>query len=69
VAGNDKQNYVYVYQAENGSVKKTSIIPTSSSPKGNSIAVTGIKAGDQIVSAGVTFISDGLQVKPFQPTK
>lgn len=65
VAGNDNQDYVYVFQSETGTIKKTQVTHTLH-VIGNAIAVEGINLGEQIVSAGVTFLSDGLTVKPFQ---
>jgi len=65
VAGNDNQDYVYVFQPETDTVKKTQVTHTLH-VIGNALAVEGVNPGDQVVAAGVTFLSDGLIVKPFQ---
>lgn len=65
VAGDDGLSYVYVYNPDSKTVKMT---PVTYAKKmaGNTVAVNGISIGDQIVSAGGVFLSDGMEVKPFQ---
>ncbi len=58
------QGYVFVYDPETSTVKKTPI--TGSAVRENLIAVTGLKAGDIVASAGVTFLVDGQKVKLLQ---
>ncbi|OUR71875.1 hypothetical protein A9Q78_08665 [Methylophaga sp. 41_12_T18] len=65
IAGNDQHDYVYIFNPDNNTVIKTAISNVSN-VIGNSIVVEGIKPGDQVVSAGVTFLADGLLVKPYQ---
>lgn len=64
--GSDNINYVYVFQPDTSTLKKT-VINSVSNVIGNDIVVQGINAGDKLVSAGTSFVSDGLHVKPYQP--
>lgn len=60
--GDDRsKGYVYVYQADNSTVRRMPIKPHGA--RDNLIAVSGVKAGDQLASAGVTFLHDGQKVK------
>ncbi|PHS69336.1 MAG: hypothetical protein COB23_06900 [Methylophaga sp.] len=57
--------YVYVYNSESSSLEKRAIAPVDR-VIGNFIAVSGVNTGESIVSAGVSFLTDGLKVKPYQ---
>lgn len=63
ISPGDEQSkgYVYVYQSETTTVMRIPINPVGAAD--NLIAVTGLEAGDQIASAGVTFLRDGQKVK------
>jgi len=57
--------YVFVFDDETKTVKKKSVVAETA--RGNLIAVKGLSAGDEVVSAGVSFLSDGQQVKRMAP--
>lgn len=56
--------YVYVYDAKTSTIIKRAITPAQK-VSDNLIAVKGVHAGEDIVSAGVSFLVDGLEVKPY----
>jgi RND family efflux transporter MFP subunit len=56
------QGYVFVYNPRTSVVNKISVNFTGMEQK-NAIVSEGIKAGDIIAVAGVSFLADGLQVK------
>ena len=56
------EQYVFIFDSETSTVKKTSV--TGAGVHGNRVGVTeGVKAGDIIAVAGVTFLEDGQKVK------
>jgi RND family efflux transporter MFP subunit len=56
------EGFVYVYDPETSTVKKTRV--SSTSVRGNSAVITeGVKDGDIIPIAGVSFLEDGQKVK------
>jgi RND family efflux transporter MFP subunit len=61
--GDTKKGFVFVYDSQTSTVKKTPILG-SSSVRGNDAVITeGVKAGDIIAVAGVSFLEDGQKVK------
>ncbi len=61
-AGQAKQGYAFVYSPETSAVKKTSI-RFGGIQHGEVIVSEGLKAGDIIAAAGVSFLADGMEVK------
>jgi RND family efflux transporter MFP subunit len=60
--GDTTHGIVYVYDPNTSTVKKSQI--TSSSVRGNSVVISeGVKEGDIIAVAGVSFLEDGQKVK------
>jgi multidrug efflux pump subunit AcrA (membrane-fusion protein) len=58
----ESQNYVFVFDTASSTVKKTAI--ESGSIRTNNITVTkGLKAGDIIAAAGVSFLRNGQKVR------
>lgn len=58
------KGYVFVFDQETATVKKTPIDAENSGVRDNDVVVTkGIKAGDIIAVAGVSFLEDGQRVK------
>jgi len=56
--------YVFVYDDQTSTVKKTPIEATGEGARDNHAAITkGVKAGDIIAVAGVSFLRDGQKVK------
>lgn len=64
IMAGDRQtkSYVYVFEEDSLLLKKRAVLVAKVSTSDNFIAVTGVKAGEEVVSAGVSFLSDGLQV-------
>lgn len=60
----DQQMFVYVYQPDTQLLEKRAV-EKANQVIGNQVAVQGINAGEQIVSAGVAFVTDGLKVTPY----
>ena len=58
---NDK--YVLVYNAQSQKVERRQIEESGLVGKDNVIITKGLKAGDQVVSAGATRLVEGQQVK------
>lgn len=56
-----KGSAVFIFDQTTSSLKRVKIIP--SSVREYFVAVKGVKPGDQVVSAGVSFLSDGQKVK------
>jgi len=56
------QGYAFVYDPETSMVKKTPIRFSGTEQK-NAIVTDGLKAGDTIAVAGVSFLADGMKVK------
>lgn len=61
--GDDRaEGYVFVFQPKSGTLSRRPITPRG--VQDNLIAVEGLEAGQQVASAGVTFLRDGQKVKP-----
>ncbi|PHQ70573.1 MAG: hypothetical protein COB93_05220 [Sneathiella sp.] len=58
------EGYVFVFDPETSTIKKTPI--AGATVRDNMIGVSGVKAGDVIASAGVSFLNDGQKVKLMQ---
>lgn len=67
IVGQVQQGYVYVYQPATSTVKKTPV-KLSGGQKNLGIVHEGLKSGDIIVVAGVSFLADGMKVKLMQAT-
>lgn len=64
--GTDKNSYVFVYESGTSTVKKT-LIETGGGVRDNNAVITkGVKGGDIIVVAGISFLEDGQKVKLLQ---
>lgn len=64
--GNAKVGYVYVFDPQTSTVRKTAI--EADGVRDNMAAVSqGVKAGDVIAIAGVSFLTDGQEVKLLTP--
>ena len=57
-----KQGFAFVYSPETSTVKKTSI-RVNGAQHGDAIVSEGLKIGDIIAVAGVSFLADGMKVK------
>jgi len=55
------KGFVFVYDPATSTVRRTAVVSTQSLI-GNMVAVTGVKAGDILASAGVNFLIDGQTV-------
>ncbi len=64
-AQNLQDSYVFVLDAGSSTISKKEVVPET--VRGNLIAVKGVEAGDLVVSAGVSFLSDGQKVKRYIP--
>ena len=61
-SGDTTKGFVYIYDSQTSTVKKTLI--ESGSVRGDNIVITGgVKEGDIIAVAGVSFLEDGQKVK------
>jgi multidrug efflux pump subunit AcrA (membrane-fusion protein) len=60
------EGFVFVYDPQSSTVRRT-VVRATATLAGNTVAVTGLKAGDVIASAGVVFLVDGKKVKLMQP--
>ncbi len=60
--GDESKAYVFIFDSKTSTVKKTPI--TGAGVRGNRVGVTeGVKGGDTVAVAGVTFLEDGQKVK------
>jgi multidrug efflux system membrane fusion protein len=60
--GDESEMYVFIFDSKTSTVKKTPV--TGAGVRGNRVGVTkGVKAGDIVAVAGVTFLDDGQKVK------
>ena len=60
--GGKKKGFVFVFDPQTSTVKKTQI--QSASVRGNdAVIIDGLKAGDVVAAAGVSFLEDGQKVK------
>lgn len=55
--------YVFVYNAQSQQVERRKVTEAELIGKDNVIIISGLKAGDQVVTAGATRLVDGQQVK------
>lgn len=60
-----KDSYVFVFDPAASTISKKEVLPET--VRGNLVAVKGIEAGDLVVTAGVSFLSDGQKVKRYVP--
>ncbi len=66
--GDSKKGFVYIYDAQTSTVKKAQI--ESGSVRSNSVVIySGVKEGDIVAVAGVSFLEDGQKVKLMEPEK
>ena len=65
-ADKSQQGYAFVYNVETQTVKKT-LIKAKGATDNFAHVYEGIKAGDIVAVAGVTFLNDGQKVKLMQP--
>ena len=65
-ADDAKKGYVFVYDPETSTVKKTSI-RLGDAQHGEAIVFEGLTAGDIVAVAGVSFLADGMNVKLMKP--
>ncbi len=66
--GESTKGFVFVYDSQTSTVKKTQII--GGSVRGNdAVIIEGIKSGDIVAVAGVSFLEDGQKVKLMEPEK
>jgi RND family efflux transporter MFP subunit len=64
--GDARKAFVFVYDPQTSTVKKTQVF--GDSVRGNDVVITeGVQAGDMIAVAGVSFLEDGQKVKLMQP--
>jgi RND family efflux transporter MFP subunit len=60
---NEEQAHVWVYDSENGKVTKRPVILGRVMDEGIEV-ISGLSPGDYVVTAGVSFLKDGMQVRP-----
>ena len=60
-------DYVWVYNSAVQSIKKKQIVISTLKSGAQVEVVSGLKTGDQIVTAGVHYLFDGQKVKPVKP--
>ena len=66
--GENKKGFVYIYDPGTSTVKKSPI--EGNSVRGNNaVIIEGVKAGDIIAVAGVSFLEEGQKVKLMKPKK
>lgn len=66
--GDSKRGFVYIYDTQTSAVKRTQI--ESGSVRDNSVIIfDGVKKGDIVAVAGVSFLEDGQKVKLMKPEK
>jgi len=67
-AVSDVQNKHFVYVVGNDNkVKYTEVSVDTNNDGTNYIITSGLKAGDRIVSKGITTLTDGMEIKPLTP--
>jgi RND family efflux transporter MFP subunit len=60
--GDSRKGFIYIYDSQTSTVKKTRI--EAGSVRGNSVLIEdGVKDGDIVAVAGVSFLEDGQKVK------
>ena len=60
--GDTKTAFVYIYDSQTSTVKKTQI-ESGSVRDDNVVIIVGVKDGDIVAVAGVSFLEDGQKVK------
>jgi RND family efflux transporter MFP subunit len=66
--GDTKKGFVFIYDTATSTVKKTRI--EAGSVRGNDVVIEGgVKDGDIVAVAGVSFLEDGQEVKLIEPKK
>jgi RND family efflux transporter MFP subunit len=66
--GDTKKGFVFIYDDKTSTVKKTQI--EGGSVRGNdAVIIEGVKEGDIVAVAGVSFLEDGQKVKLMEPPK
>ena len=64
--GDSKKGFIYIYDSQTSTVKKTRI--EAGSVRGNFVLIeSGVKDGDIVAVAGVSFLEDGQEVKLMKP--
>jgi multidrug efflux pump subunit AcrA (membrane-fusion protein) len=58
-----ESNYVWVYNASKQSVEKREIKISNGGTQGRAFINSGLKSGEQVVTAGVHYLYDGQKVK------
>ena len=66
VADVQNKHFVYVLGSDN-KVKYTEVTIAPQNDGSNYVVLSGIKPGDKYVSAGITKLSDGMEIKPITP--
>ena len=61
-----REGFVFVFDPETSTVRRTPV-QSAQSVAGNVVAITGVKAGDILASAGVNFLVDGQRVQRMEP--
>lgn len=61
-----EEGFVFVYDPDSGTVRRTLVKPAKTFAS-NVVAVTGVKAGDVVATAGVNFLVDGQAVELMEP--
>ncbi len=64
---NEGNSFVWLFNADNGSIRRQQIEVERLDTKGNAVIKSGIKAGDEIVTSGVHKLSDGQTVERLAP--
>ena len=64
----DSSGYVYIFDQTTSSVKRRKII-IAGIRENSLIVIEGLKHGDRVASAGVSFLRDGQKVKLLPDTK
>lgn len=62
------KHFIYVVGKDN-KVKYTEITISPNNDGKNYVVTSGLKVGDRVVSAGVTTLSDGMEIKPITPAE
>ena len=60
------EGYVFVYDPKTSTVNRRAV-KSAQGTRGNVIAVTGLKIGERLASAGVSFLADGQRVALLEP--
>ena len=63
---NPREGFVFIYDPATSTVRRTPV-QSAQSVAGNVVAITGVKVGDILASAGVNFLVDGQRVQLMGP--